>query len=243
VSVTLDTPTPGAPERDSVRAMFDRIARRYDFLNHFLSAGVDRRWRRAGIDALSLASGSRLLDLCSGTADVLVEWLRRDPRNRGVGVDFSSQMLRIGWEKLRQGGHAGRGALAITDAACLPFEEERFDGAIVAFGLRNITARVTVLREVARVLRPGAPFVAVELGWPRGWLASLYGFYSAHVLPRVGGRLSGEAAAYAYLPESARLFPAPDAFDAELRAAGLRETSARSLTGGIAWLYRAVKAA
>ena len=223
--------------------MFDRIAPRYDLLNHFLSAGVDRRWRRAGVDALALAPGSRLLDLCSGTGDVLVEWLRRDVRNRGVGVDFSPQMLRIGREKLRQLGHAARGALAITDAASLPFDGCSLDGAIVAFGLRNIAARDGVLRELVRVLKPGAPFVVLELGWPRGWLGSIYGLYSTYVLPHIGGRLSGEAAAYAYLPESARLFPQPAEMEAELRAAGFTHATSRPLTAGIAWLYRAVKPA
>lgn len=221
--------------------MFDRIAPRYDLLNRCMSAGVDQRWRRAGVDALRLAPGSRLLDLCTGTSDVLVEWLRRDLRNRGVGVDLSAQMLRMGREKLGRSGGRDRGALVVADAVGLPLSDATFDGAMVTFGIRNLSARVVAMREVARVLRPGAGFVAIELGWPQGWLGRAYRLYFSRVLPRLGGWLSGEAQAYAYLPESVRLLPAPAEIVAELSAAGFSDAAARPLTSGIAWLYRGVK--
>jgi demethylmenaquinone methyltransferase/2-methoxy-6-polyprenyl-1,4-benzoquinol methylase len=221
--------------------MFDRIAPRYDLLNRCLSAGADRSWRRAGVDALALASGARLLDLCTGTADVLVEWLKRDPYNRGFGIDLSARMLQTGREKLVRRGYGERGTLISADAEQLPFAPEAFDGAIVAFGLRNVAERGVVLREVARVLRPAAAFVVLEFGWPRGLLGRAYALYFCHVLPRVGRWLSGDAGAYAYLPESVRLFPRPTELMAELRAAGFAEVEGRPMTAGIVWLYRAVK--
>jgi demethylmenaquinone methyltransferase/2-methoxy-6-polyprenyl-1,4-benzoquinol methylase len=240
-AVTTVTPAPGTPQRDAVRGMFDRIALRYDFLTHCFSAGFDRRWRCTGVDALALASGARLLDLCTGTADVLVEWLKRDPHNRGVGIDLSSRMLQLGQEKLVRQGWAGRGTLISADAEHLPFAAEALDGAIVAFGLRNVAERSVVLREVAGALRPGAAFVVLELGWPRGLLGRAYALYFCHVLPRVGGWLSGDAGAYAYLPESVRVFPRSTELMAELRAAGFAEVEGCPMTAGIVWLYRAVK--
>jgi demethylmenaquinone methyltransferase/2-methoxy-6-polyprenyl-1,4-benzoquinol methylase len=221
--------------------MFDRIAPRYDLLNRCLSAGFDRRWRRRGVDALALVGGARLLDLCTGTADVLIEWLGRDARNSGVGVDVSPAMLAIGRGKLARHGDAGRSALAVSDAERLPFADAVFDGAAVAFGLRNVAGRAAALGEAARVLKPGAPLVVLEIGWPTGRLGRAYRRYFSYVLPQVGGWLSRDARAYAYLPESVRLFPPPAEMMAELRAAGFEDAAALPLTGGIVWLYRAVK--
>src|SRR5512140_3760932 len=132
------TPTPGAPERAAVRSMFDRIAPRYDLLNRLLSAGIDVRWRRRAVDALAREPGARVLDLCTGTADLLLEFLRRDARNRGLGLDLSREMLARGAAKLRRAGADGRAALCAGDAEGLPFREGAFDGALVAFGIRNV---------------------------------------------------------------------------------------------------------
>ena len=149
------TPTPGSPEKAAVRSMFDRIAPRYDLLNRLLSAGVDRRWRRASVDYLALPPASRVLDVCTGTADLLIEFLRRDPAHAGVGVDLSGEMLVRGARKLRRAGLGPRCFLASGDAERLPLRDGRFDGALVAFGIRNVGEPLVALREIHRVLRPG----------------------------------------------------------------------------------------
>jgi demethylmenaquinone methyltransferase / 2-methoxy-6-polyprenyl-1,4-benzoquinol methylase len=221
--------------------MFDRIAPRYDLLNRCLSLGIDRRWRRVGVDALGLSPGARVLDLCTGTADVLVEWLRRDGRNRGVGVDSSREMLQHGRDKLRRLQQAGCAGLVAGEAERLPFAREAFDGAIVAFGLRNVAARGELLHEVVRVLKRGTPLVVLELGWPSGVLGWAYSRYFSQIVPWLGGWLSGDVKAYAYLPESVRQFPRPAELTKELRAAGFVEVHCRPLAAGIAQLYRAAR--
>jgi demethylmenaquinone methyltransferase/2-methoxy-6-polyprenyl-1,4-benzoquinol methylase len=246
VSVSYDpavqadvAPVPGRPEQAAVRSMFDRIAPRYDLLNRLLSAGIDVRWRRAAADWLELAPGSRVLDLCTGTADLLVEVLRRDPSHRGVGVDLSSGMLLRGAHKLAARGLSGRAALAGGDAERLPLRDARFDGALVAFGIRNVGDRLQALREVRRVLRPGGRLVVLEFSMPRGPLGTLYRFYFGQVLPRVGRLVSGDGAAYSYLPASVAVFPEPPAFGRLLEEAGFGRVAWRALTAGIAHLYRA----
>jgi demethylmenaquinone methyltransferase / 2-methoxy-6-polyprenyl-1,4-benzoquinol methylase len=232
-------PVPGRPEQAAVRSMFDRIAPRYDLLNRLLSAGIDVRWRRAAADWLDLAPGSRVLDLCTGTADLLIEVLRRDPSHRGVGVDLSSGMLVHGARKLGERGLTARGALTSGDAEQLPLRDALFDGALVAFGIRNVGDRLQALRELRRVLRPGGRLVVLEFSMPRGLLGGLYRFYFGQVLPRIGRLVSGDGSAYAYLPASVAVFPEPPAFGALLEQAGFGPVRFRALTAGIAHLYRA----
>src|SRR6185295_6138749 len=147
-------PTPGSPERAAVRSMFDRIAPRYDLLNRLLSAGTDSRWRRACVDRLELAGPARILDVCTGTADLLIEALRRDPRHSGVGIDLSREMLVRSQAKLLQRGLQGRSGLASGDAERLPLASESCDAVVVGFGIRNVGAMAGALRELRRVLRP-----------------------------------------------------------------------------------------
>jgi demethylmenaquinone methyltransferase / 2-methoxy-6-polyprenyl-1,4-benzoquinol methylase len=238
-------PTPGAPEKAAVRSMFDRIAPRYDLLNRLLSAGVDVRWRRKAVDTLGLDVGqkgsARILDLCTGTADLLIEALGRDPRLRGLGADLSPQMLVRGLRKLERRGMASRSALACGDAERLPLRAALFDGAVVAFGIRNIGDRERALREMLRVLRPGGRLVVLEFGVPRGVLGTPYRFYFGHLLPWIGGIISGDPAAYSYLPASVAAFPPPEAFAALMEKAGFGAVSWTPLTGGIATLHRGDK--
>jgi demethylmenaquinone methyltransferase / 2-methoxy-6-polyprenyl-1,4-benzoquinol methylase len=232
-------PVPGRPQQAAVRSMFDRIAPRYDLLNRLLSAGIDVRWRRAAADWLELGPSSRVLDLCTGTADLLIEVLGRDPSHRGVGVDLSSGMLVRGARKLAARGLAARGALASGDAERLPLLSGLFDGALVAFGIRNVGDRPKALRELRRVLKPGGRLVVLEFSMPRGVVGMLYRFYFGQVLPRVGSLVSGDGAAYSYLPASVAVFPEPPAFGALLEQAGFGRVRFRALTAGIAHLYRA----
>jgi demethylmenaquinone methyltransferase/2-methoxy-6-polyprenyl-1,4-benzoquinol methylase len=216
--------------------MFDRIAPRYDLLNHLLSAGIDRRWRRAAGRALGLDGEALVLDLCTGTADLLIEVLSRGPGMRGLGVDLSRPMLERGAAKLERRGLVPRAALLAGDGERLPLREPRFDGALVSFGIRNIGRPGEALRELNRVLRPGGRLVILEFSMPKGFLGWLYRFYFARVLPRIGGLVSGDASAYAYLPASVERFPAPGELMSLAREAGFESLTWRPLTGGIAFL-------
>ncbi|HET7294787.1 MAG TPA: ubiquinone/menaquinone biosynthesis methyltransferase [Vicinamibacteria bacterium] len=238
----LATPTPGAPEKRAVRSMFDRIAPRYDLLNRLLSAGIDVRWRRRAVDLLGLGGSGRVLDLCTGTADLMIEWLERGPGCSGIGLDLSTEMLRLAAHKLRARSHPLRGFLLGGDAERLPFRSASFDGAMVAFGIRNVGDVDGALREVARVLRPGGRLVILEFGMPSGALGVLYRLYFARVLPFVGGLVSGDRGAYRYLPDSVRRFDAPEELAARLLRAGFGALEARRLTLGIAWLHGGAKA-
>ena len=231
-------PTPGSPEKAAVRSMFDRIAPRYDLLNRLLSAGTDVRWRRACVDMLGLEGPARILDVCTGTADLLAEALRRGGDRRGVGVDLSEAMLRRGSVKLVRRRLAERAALAGGDAEALPFASSCFDAAAVAFGIRNVGDPAAALAEIRRVLRPGGRLVVLEFSSPRGWLGGLYRRYFRGVLPRIGALVSGDAGAYAYLPASVDRFPSPPAFAASMERAGFTAVTWRLLTGGIACLHR-----
>lgn len=230
-------PTPGAPEKAAVRSMFDRIAPRYDLLNRLLSAGTDVRWRRACVDALALPAAALVLDLCAGTADLTLEALSRDPRHRAVGVDLSTAMLRLGARKLARARADGRAGLVGGDAEALPLRAEAFDAAMVAFGIRNVGEPERALREVLRVLRPGGRLAVLEFSMPGGVLGAAYRFYFRRILPRVGGVVSGDGGAYAYLPASVDRFPRPADFAALMERAGFRGVRCRPLTAGVAHVY------
>jgi demethylmenaquinone methyltransferase/2-methoxy-6-polyprenyl-1,4-benzoquinol methylase len=220
--------------------MFDRIAPRYDLLNRLLSGGTDVRWRRRAVDFLGLAPPLRVLDLCTGTADLLVEALRRDPRSSGVGVDLSHGMLVRGAAKLTRRGLAQRSQLAGGDGERLPVASGAFDAALVAFGIRNVSDPLAALREVHRALRPGGRFVVLEFSMPRGLLGAAYRVYFQQVLPRLGGLIS-DGSAYSYLPASVARFPSPDSFAGLMREAGFADVRWQLLTFGIACLHRGEK--
>ncbi len=226
-----------------IREMFARVAPRYDLLNHLLSGTLDHLWRRrlAGSLASSLASGSRVLDLCCGTGDQAQALRRRG--FRVAAADFCLPMVALALPKFaRSGGPRPRPLTA--DALSLPFRDARFDGASVSFGLRNVADLDLALRELARVLRPGGELAILEFTVPeRPPMRGLYLFYFKHLLPRLGGLVSGDGAAYAYLPESVLGFPQREAFTARLLAAGFESSRFSNLSGGILSLYRARRTA
>jgi demethylmenaquinone methyltransferase/2-methoxy-6-polyprenyl-1,4-benzoquinol methylase len=217
--------------------MFDAIAPRYDLLNRIISLGVDQRWRRRTVDALALSGETHTLDLATGTADLAILTVRRCKGARVTGLDPSAGMLAVGARKLARLGLQTRVTLTEGDAQALPFAPQTFDGATMAFGIRNVPDRARALAELHRVLRPGARAAILELSDPRGGaLSRLTRFHIHTVVPWVGALLSG-ARAYRYLHESIAAFPPPEAFAQLLRAAGFREVSATPLTFGVCCLY------
>ena len=229
--------TSHSDQRRFVREMFTAIAPRYDVLNHVLSLGLDRRWRHAAVDRLGWETrpGGLYLDACAGTLDLAAELARRGGfAGRVVGADFSARMLKLGAGKAR--ADAVRAAAA--DTLELPFPDGRFDGAMVAFGIRNLTDLDAGLAELARVLRPGARLVILEFTTPV-WapFRALYLFYFRRLLPLIGRAVSRHPTAYSYLPASVSTFPAPEQLLVRLQAAGFREAGCSLLTGGIAALH------
>jgi demethylmenaquinone methyltransferase/2-methoxy-6-polyprenyl-1,4-benzoquinol methylase len=226
-----------AVKRSYVQRIFSEIAPRYDLLNHLLSLGIDRSWRRRALARLGWEGrpDGAYLDLCAGTLDVGAA-LSRLPGFRGhvVGADFAEPMLRAGL------GKAPRETLApvVADALALPLATGRCAGAIVAFGIRNVAGLDAALREVHRVLAPGARFVILEFSTPRVALVrSLYLFYFHRILPLVGGLVSGHKTAYKYLPESVANFPETTELARRMTAAGFASVSWESLTLGIAAIH------
>jgi demethylmenaquinone methyltransferase / 2-methoxy-6-polyprenyl-1,4-benzoquinol methylase len=226
-----------------IAGMFDAIAPRYDFLNHLLSAGLDVSWRTRAIRSLGLRGGERVLDLCTGTADLAIAAATAPSgAARVVGVDFSGEMLRLGAAKLAERGLDGRIGLVQGDAMHIPLPSASVDAAMVAFGIRNVERPEVTFGDVLRVLRPGGRFAILEFGLPRvPGVRHAYLWYFRHVLPRIGGLLSGHASAYAYLPASVGTFPEPAILMSRLRACGFSDVRADSLTFGVVYLYSATK--
>ena len=214
--------------------MFSAIAPRYDFINRLLSAGRDRYWRREAIGATALPPNGHILDICTGTADMALEAARQFPDARIVGVDFSRPMIALGTAKVEQAQLSDRISLQVAPAEALPFPDESFDAATVAFGLRNIPDRLRGLREMCRILRPGGRAVVLEFTTPPGRLfRGVYLWYFHRVLPWVGRVVSGHPSAYSYLPASVTDFPTPDGLAAWMQESGFHQVSYRLLTGGI----------
>jgi demethylmenaquinone methyltransferase/2-methoxy-6-polyprenyl-1,4-benzoquinol methylase len=222
----------------AVERMFSAIARRYDFLNRLLSAGRDRHWRREAIRATALPPKGRLLDICTGTADVALEAARQFPEAHIVGVDFSRPMIALGLGKVERANLASRISLQVAPAETLPFPDESFDATTVAFGLRNVPDRLRGLREMHRVLRPAGRAVILEFTTPPSpMFRRVYLWYFHRVLPWVGRLISGHPLAYSYLPASVTYFPSPDGLTAWMQESGFHQVSYRLLTGGIVAIH------
>lgn len=227
----------------AVREMFDRIAPRYDLLNHVLSCNVDRTWwwRTARRFRHILARPeARVLDICCGTGDMTRALLRRRPANGTpvVAADFSVQMLARARKKLA----AQRVEVIDADAMRLPFNDGSLDLITTAFGFRNLANYQAGLAELFRVLAPGGEVGILDCSKPGGWVGRVFGFYFRHLLPWLGSRISGDAGAYGYLPDSVARFPAPSEMLEMMRSAGFVEVSWTPYTFGIAGLWRGKKA-
>ncbi len=226
----------------SIGEMFSSIAPRYDFLNRLLSLGMDRRWRREAVTGILPETGGIHLDVATGTADVALEIFRQKGRGAFVaGTDISLEMMRIGREKGVRAGFSGRLAFVKAPCEALPFRDESFDSASIAFGIRNVGDRHLGLREICRVVRPGGRVVVLEFSTPEtAFFGRLYRFYFTRVLPRLGGAFSRRSA-YSYLPDSVHAFPSPREFSEMLRNAGCDPVTFRPLTRGIVTLYVGVR--
>ena len=220
------------PDPALVRPMFGRIAPHYDLLNRVLTVGIDRTWRRAVVRAAGPLEGRRAVDACCGTGDLTLELARAGAQV--VGVDFCVPML----ERAGRKRAPGQRLFAHGDALALPLEDDSCDVATVAFGIRNVADRAAGLRELARVVRPGGRVLVLELSMPPGpVLGRLYRLYFDRVLPGIGRLVSGDAAAYRYLPDTVMAWPEPEEFAREFEAAGLRECGFERLTRGICALH------
>jgi demethylmenaquinone methyltransferase/2-methoxy-6-polyprenyl-1,4-benzoquinol methylase len=218
-----------SPRQADVRAMFDRIAGSYRRMNALMTFGRDRAWRRAVVREASLPPGGRLLDLASGTGDIALEALRRDPFARVTAADFSLGMMRVG--RGRRGGD--RIAWCAADAFSLPFADARFDAVTSGYLLRNVADRVGAFREQARVVRPGGKVVCLDTSPPPpSLLGAFVRFYLRRVIPLLGRLVAGDRPAYAYLAASTEGFKTPAELAAIMREAGLVDVRHCSFMGG-----------
>ena len=220
--------------------MFASIARRYDAANSVLSFGLHVRWRRRAVRLSGVRAGERVLDCATGTGDLALDFKRAvGPSGEVVGTDFCEEMLLPAPAKARRLGLPVR--FEVADVLSLPYPDRSFDVASIAFGIRNVDDPLRCLRELARVVKPGGRVVVLEFGQPRGTFGALYRIYSRVVMPLVGGLVTGNRAAYEYLPRTAAAFPSAGKF-VELmgEAACFAKVEATPLTFGTAFVYTGV---
>ncbi len=224
------------------RDMFNAIARRYDLLNHLLSGGIDVYWRRRALHAARHKRPQRVLDLATGTGDFALAADRLGPQ-QVVGIDMAVEMLRLGAAKVAAKGPSAGVDLLVGDAEQLPFQDHTFDLVTGAFGVRNFGHIPSGLAEAYRVLKPGGQLLVLDFCEPTAPLfRQLYWFYFHKVLPLIGGLVSGQRRAYAYLPRSVGTFPQGPAFVELLVAAGFSQPRYTPMTLGIAAVYQGFKA-
>ena len=227
---------PGELAPDEVRAMFDRIAPRYDLLNRAMTMGLDRRWRRQAAAVADVAAGDRVLDVCTGTGDLALELSPRTTQLGDVlGVDVSAEMLDRAREKAER-ARVDNVEFGGADATALPLPDRHFDAATVAFGVRNLASLDRGLAEMARVVRPGGCVVVLEISTPPR-LRPFYHLWFDRLVPALGATLGRDSAAYSYLPASVRRFPDPASLAERMHDSGLGDVHWRLLAGGIVTLH------
>lgn len=228
-------------EKEKVKTMFNDIAPKYDFLNHFLSAGIDIQWRKTVRKLLADGKPKTILDVATGTGDLAIELSKLAP-DKIIGIDIATEMLDIGKEKIVRKGLNSIIELQEGDAENLKYNDNSFDAITVAFGVRNFETLQKGLKEMNRVLVPGGKVAVLEFSKPKAFpFKQSYNFYSRYILPVMGKVISRSTTAYTYLPESVRGFAEDKAFLMELEKAGFRKAKQRRLTMGIATLYYATK--
>jgi len=227
----------GKDKREKVENMFDGIAPKYDFLNHFLSFGVDYYWRNKVLKIIKKVGPKSILDIATGTGDLAILSSKANPE-KIIGIDISQNMLNVGIDKVKAKGLDKLITLQQEDSEDLSFDDNVFDLAMVAFGVRNFQNLEKGLGEIKRVLKPGGTFIVLEFSQPRSFpMKQLYGFYSKNILPTFGRIISNDASAYTYLPESVKRFPAFEEFTSIMDKVGFKNTRYESLTSGISSIY------
>lgn len=228
-------------KKEAVKEIFNDIAPKYDLLNHFLSLNIDKRWRRKAIGYIRPEEKGELLDVACGTGDFSIAAYRAGVQ-KVTGIDISVNMVAIGQKKVDDLGLTPYITLQAGDSEQIEFEDEHFDVVTVAFGVRNFEHLEAGLREMQRVLKKGGKVVILEFSMPEHFpMKQLYKFYFRHILPVLGGWISGNKGAYTYLPESVMKFPQGKAFLDILKGCGFEQATQRKLTFGIASIYVGVK--
>jgi demethylmenaquinone methyltransferase/2-methoxy-6-polyprenyl-1,4-benzoquinol methylase len=225
-----------------VKEIFATVTGRYDFLNHFLSLRRDIYWRRFAVKKMCFFKTYRLLDVATGTADLAIDAARRHTGIDITGLDFVGEMLQVGQAKIAKKGLSRIIRLARGDALCMPFADNTFDAAAIAFGIRNIPDRASALKEMMRVVAPGGRVMVLEMTFTRNWFSSLlYRTYLNRVLPLIAKRFSLNPRAYYYLADSIMNFPPPPEFANMMEGAGMMDVEKFKLTFGATYLYVGVK--
>ncbi|MBI1837000.1 MAG: bifunctional demethylmenaquinone methyltransferase/2-methoxy-6-polyprenyl-1,4-benzoquinol methylase UbiE [Flavobacteriia bacterium] len=228
-------------KKEEVAEMFNNISKKYDFLNHFLSLGIDKIWRKKAIKSLGEVNPKRILDIATGTGDFAIASLKLNP-TEVIGVDISQGMLDVGIEKIKKMNLESIIKLQYGDSENLPFEDNYFDGLTVGFGVRNYENLEKGLADMLRVVRSGGKIVILEFSKPKKFpVKQGYAFISKYVIPFFGKRISKDDKAYAYLPESIAAFPEGEDFTKILMNLGYKNVTARLVSGGIATIYTGIK--
>ena len=228
-------------KKEQVAEMFNNISKKYDFLNHFLSLGIDILWRKKAIKMLKKDDPKEILDIATGTGDFAIEALALNP-DKVIGVDISEGMLDVGRKKMVRLGYDQVIDLRSGDSERLLFDDNKFDAVIVAFGVRNFENLEKGLEDMLRVLRPGGKVVILEFSKPKVFpLKQIYGLYFKAVLPLIGKIISKDNSAYTYLPESVQQFPDGRKFLDILEKLGYKNAQCKSLTFGISSIYTGIK--
>ena len=225
-----------------VEAMFNDIAPKYDFLNHFLSLGIDKIWRRKVIRKIVNDNPTEVLDIATGTADLAIMLAKKLPKVRITGIDLAENMLEVGRRKVSNLKLSHRISLKQGDSLSLPFDNNSFDTAMVAFGVRNYENPVKGMEETHRVLKNKGKFYVLEFSMPSRFpMVQLYRFYFWAILPLIGRMVSGHKQAYTYLPESVSAFPDGQNFIVLMEKAGFKYCKFKKLSFGIATIYEGEK--
>ena len=228
-------------EKEEIRKMFDNVSKHYDFLNHFLSMNIDKSWRRKVIAIHKTYNPKQIVDLATGTADLAIAAIELNP-DKITGIDISSKMLEIGRKKIESLGLTDKIELINADGENIPFGDNKFDAATIAFGIRNYAEPQKGLKEIYRVLNYDGLLTVLEFSKPTVFPFNLiYRFYFKVMLPVIGRLVSKSKNAYTYLPESVYAFPDGNSFLKLMQEAGFKETKQQKLTFGIASIYTGKK--
>ncbi len=231
-----------ATKKEQVALMFNKIAHKYDFLNHFLSFGIDIWWRKRAIARLKKDKPNYILDVATGTGDFAFEAIKTLQPKKVIGVDISAGMLAFAEKKIQGRNLSSVFEVKLADSEALPFTDDQFDAVIVSFGVRNFENLEKGLSDIYRVLKPGGKTVILEFSQPKTFpFKQFYRFYSFTLMPFFGKLFSKDANAYTYLPESVAAFPDGDNFTSIMQNAGFVETKASALTFGISTIYTGIK--